>query len=176
MTARVSMSVDSVTVKTADLSADGVYRYALTRQWAREKPTVAFIMLNPSTADGLVDDPTIRRCLGFAHDWGFGTLRVVNLFALRATDPRELSIHADPIGVENARHVCRAVIESMQVVCAWGAHPMAAKSAIGPLIRRVAQEQGISLTCLGTTASGAPRHPLYLPNATATQRFLWPPA
>src|SRR5689334_18589152 len=98
----------------------GRYRYRLWRQWDPAKPAVAFVMLNPSTADATTDDPTIRRCFGFAQGWGFGRLEVVNLFALRATDPRELARHPDPVGPANDAHIAAALALTDQAVAAWG--------------------------------------------------------
>ncbi len=89
----------------AVLSADGVYRYRLWRTWDASKPTLAFLMLNPSTADATEDDPTIRRCLGFAKEWGYGSLVVVNLFALRSPNPDALRENDDPVGPENGEHL-----------------------------------------------------------------------
>jgi hypothetical protein len=133
-----------------------MYRYTLTRIWDRSKRRVCFVMLNPSTADGYEDDPTIRRCIGFAERWGYGSLSVVNLYAFRATDPRELWKTTFPVGKENDTWIERAVLESKCVVAAWGA---GAKC-------RVRTRQVMSLlkgaVCLGTSKSGAPRHPLYV--------------
>lgn len=83
----------------ADISACGAYRYRLDRLGALlGRGAVNFVMLNPSTADAEQDDPTIRRCLGYAFRWGFARLIVTNLYALRSTDPRALWEHPDPIG------------------------------------------------------------------------------
>lgn len=143
----------------AGLSPDGMYRYWLRRTWNEDKPVVCFIMLNPSTADAHVDDATIRRCVGFAKSWGYGALSVVNLFAYRATDPKELSKAADPIGPEN--DVCiEATTLNRRVVCAWGCGGELkgrAKEVLESLRRRE-----IDVRCLGTTKDGHPRHPLYV--------------
>ena len=150
---------------SAIISDCGQYRYRLTRSlpsllaW---KATVCFIMLNPSTADANVDDPTIRRCMGFATDWGYAELVVVNLFAYRATDPKELGRVADPVGPDNVAYVRAAICEADRVVCAWGAIPKARM----PEARRVAfmmARYNIHGTCLGKTKDGHPRHPLYVP-------------
>ena len=116
-------------------------------------------MLNPSTADERTDDPTIRRCIGFARDWGYGGVEIVNIFALRATDPRELRRARDPIGRMNDAHVAGAAKRSAAVVIAWGAH--------GALLARGAAALGLlspraRLLALGWTQAGEPRHPLYL--------------
>lgn len=148
---------------SAVLSQDGVYRYLLTRTWA-EGPALAFVMLNPSTADATADDPTIRRCIGFAKREGFGGLTVVNLYALRATDPRELRRAIDPVGPDNDGHLRRVTWESQlddaPAVVAWGAH--AAPDRVAAFVRLAT---GTRLVCLGTTQAGAPRHPLYIAGA-----------
>ena len=102
----------------ATFSRDRRYRYRLWRRWDRSRAVVAFVMLNPSTADAMHDDPTIRRCVGFARAWGFGGVDVVNLFALRATDTRALRKAADPIGPANDRHLRRAVRSAGLIVLA----------------------------------------------------------
>lgn len=115
-------------------------------------------MLNPSTADESSDDPTLRRCIGFARQWGLGGLHVVNLYAFRATQPADLWTAADPVGPENNRYLEDAAASDEVLVAAWGVH---AKQA------RVAEVLSIPgfdrLTCLRTTKGGAPSHPLYLP-------------
>ncbi|MDE3112519.1 MAG: DUF1643 domain-containing protein [Chloroflexota bacterium] len=140
----------------------GAYRYALRRSWARGQ-RAAFVMLNPNTADAVRDDPTIRRCVGFARRWGCGSLDVVNLFAYRTVDPRVLARVADPVGPENDRHLARAIRGADLVVYAWGAFPLARERAE----RLAATLGGTPALCLGLTRTGAPRHPLYLRADTA---------
>lgn len=166
---------------SAILSDDGVYRYHLRRTWsslwAKER-TVCWVMLNPSTADETVDDPTIRRCMGFAKRWGYGGIEVVNLFALRATNPAELSRHPDPIGPDNSDTIRRVLGfgDVGLVVVAWGAwldahpHIRPPRLNVEALHRRHRTDP---MVCLGLTRSGAPRHPLYVP-ADATLRE-WAP-
>ena len=138
------------------------YRYRLWRRWAHEGPVVVFVMLNPSTADARRDDPTIRRCAGFARAWGYAGMTVVNLFALRATDPARLRRARDPIGWDNDRHIADAAAGGDALVVAWGAH-----GALGGRDRAVlALLAGRGAACLGMTRAGHPRHPLYLPRAT----------
>lgn len=144
---------------TARLSDCGAYRYELGRRWARG-PSVLFIMLNPSTADATQDDPTIRRCIGFAKSWQMGALGVVNLFALRATDPAALRTAPDPVGPLNDDAIHDAIVSSRVVVAAWGAHAMAAERAA--VVAEMAANASRPLCCLGTTKAGHPRHPLYL--------------
>lgn len=155
--------------RDAVLSPDGVYRYELRRRWGTGQP-VAFVMLNPSTADATVDDPTIRRCVGFARAWGFGALVVRNLFALRATDPRELAGHPDAVGPLNDTYLAADDVHS--VVCAWGAHPFAVER--GAEVRGMFAGRGVRLHHLGLTKAGHPRHPLYLPKTAEPQ--MWPVA
>lgn len=119
-------------------------------------PSLPFVMLNPSTADDKIDDPTIRRCVGFAHREGFGGIEVVNLFALRSANPKALVEATDPFGPDNEYWLKK----TLRGVCiaAWGAHKQAdmAVEHWRDLLRQA------DMRCLGMTAHGAPRHPLYL--------------
>ncbi len=137
----------------------GAYRYRLWRIWDSNAPRAAFVLLNPSTADVSNDDPTIRRCLGFARSWGFGGLEVINLFAYRATDPAALCHVADPVGPENAQHIRGACACAEKIVLAWGNH--GALNGQGRIVLDLLQELG-TLYSLGQTKSGHPRHPLYV--------------
>lgn len=142
----------------ARLSPDGAYRYELTREWTEYGRYITWIMLNPSTADADRDDPTIRRCITFSRRWGYGALRVVNLFAFRATDPRALLGVEDPVGEENDESIKQAVGASYRTICAWGSNPAARERA--EEVRRLLCFS--KLYCLGRTMYGAPRHPLYV--------------
>ena len=142
----------------AAFSRDGRYRYRLWRRWDRSRPAIAFCMLNLSTADARRDDPTIRRCIGFARDWGYGGVEVVNIFALRATDPRALRSARDPVGPRNDAFMLRAAARS-PVVIAWGIH--GALRDRGSTVLRLFGPRA-RLLALGRTRSGAPRHPLHL--------------
>lgn len=141
-------------LRGATFDRTGLYRYRLWREWDRALPTVAFIMLNPSTADADHDDPTIRRCIGFARAWGFGRLEVVNLFAYRAPTPRELFSATDPVGTHNITTVQQVLRDASCVVLAWGNHGARAGDW-----RRTLLPFG---WCLGLTTLGEPRHPLYV--------------
>jgi len=142
------------------------YRYSLTRKWDESKPTLGWIMLNPSTADETDEDPTIRRCVGFAKDWGFGSITVGNLFALRATNPDELREHHDPVGGPNDDYL-RALCDSTdKVVAAWGA-----KGSLLERGREVGEMLDVDLYVLDTTKDGHPVHPLYQPKDTEPE--LW---
>lgn len=144
----------------AILSPCGCYRYLLTRTWDAALPVLVFCMLNPSTADASQDDPTIRRCIGFAQREGCGGVAVVNLFALRATDPDKIPLDSSAFGPENITHITAAV-KGRRVVLAYGAHHLAHPHVWRPLIDRIRQHAA-GLYCLGTTKAGAPRHPLYV--------------
>lgn len=153
----------------AELSPCGTYRYSLWRAWG-DGPRAVFVMLNPSTADAARDDPTIRRCIGFARAWGFNGLEVVNLFALRATNPEALYLHADPVGPENDDAIATACNGAGIVVAAWGVHG-AWKDRGQEIAQRIAYGGGVALHHLGLTKGGHPRHPLYLASATQPERW-----
>ncbi|MFB1066460.1 DUF1643 domain-containing protein [Natrinema sp. H-ect4] len=142
----------------AVLSDCGEYRYRLSRTWDVEKPTLAWLMLNPSTADASEDDPTIRRCINFAKGWGYGSLVVVNLFALRTPDPSNLRDHPDPVGPENDEHLRDVCEQAEKVVAAWGANGSFNDRAL-----EVAEALESELFALDTTKDGHPVHPLYQP-------------
>jgi hypothetical protein len=151
--------------RAAVLSPCCRFRYQLLRSWDEQLPAVAFIGLNPSTADATIDDPTVRRCIGFARDWGFGSLVLVNLFALRSTEPSKLYSAREPVGPENDDWLRDAGQSAETVIAAWGAHG-------GFLDRdRVAREMLPNLKCLGRTRGGHPRHPLYLSKDTPLEAF-----
>lgn len=147
---------------SAIFSPCGRYRYSLRRTWDLGEGVATFIMLNPSTATAEVDDPTIRRCIRFARDWGYAGLEVVNLFAYRATKPLDLLAAPAPVGPENDDRIRAAVERSALTVCAWGAFPLARERAL-QLAWLFAT---FPVCCLGTTKDGYPRHPLYVPADT----------
>ena len=146
----------------------GKYRYRLRRIWDESKPLVAFIMLNPSTADASANDPTIRRCIRFAHDWGYGGMIAVNLFAYRATLPRTLKRARRPVGPENDDYLLQTHEDAALTVFAWGVHG----------VWRERDREVIDLLgegfCLGVTKDGIPRHPLYLRKTCAPSPFSSP--
>ncbi|MCY7334496.1 MAG: DUF1643 domain-containing protein [Pseudanabaena sp. CAN_BIN31] len=106
--------------KGAVVDKTELYRYSLWREWNIDAPKLVFIMLNPSKADAYIDDPTLRRCIGFAKSWGFGSLLVINLFAYRSTKPSELRQVNDPVGSQNDRYLKKAIKSADKVVVAWG--------------------------------------------------------
>lgn len=158
----------------ARISLDERYRYVLTRDWGPEGSNrrVYWIMLNPSTADAALDDPTIRRCRAFAKAWGFDGLAVLNLYAYRATNPALLSAVDDPIGPDNDLYLERmaflASTGNTPVVAAWGAKAGAARVT---QVINLLRDFRIEPQCLGTTNGGHPRHPLYVAGATLPQPF-----
>ena len=120
--AMLLVSVNPLISQGARFSDDRVYRYSLWRCWNPSQPYVMFVGLNPSTADEKDDDPTIRRCIGFCKSWGFGGLYMLNLFALRSTDPKLLKSHTDPVGADNNRALSMYAEASAWVIAAWGTH------------------------------------------------------
>jgi hypothetical protein len=151
--------------RNARLSSDSQYRYALTRTWDRRRDRVLFVGLNPSTADHEIDDPTVRRCIGFAISWGFGSVDLVNLFAYRATDPAELCEQSDPIGPENDRWISHYVNTAKLVIVAWG-HKGSLHNRDSSVLSKIIRPH-----CLGVTRDGFPRHPLYVPGITRPAKY-----
>lgn len=147
----------------AIISPCGTYRYHLWRRWDETLPTMVWVMLNPSTADASEDDPTIRRCMGFARREGCGGISVRNVFALRATNPDELLKHPDPFGPENEDHLLAARNCSLMtlLVLGWGSR---IKRLNSYYTRAAVCLVGQKPNCFGTTKGGDPRHPLYLPS------------
>jgi hypothetical protein len=131
------------------------YRFALWRRWDAG-PRVLFVLLNPSTADESTDDPTVRRCIGFARSWGFGSVAIGHLFAFRTRSPATLASCLDPVGPGNDNWLTRLRDESSLTVAAWGNH--------GRLLGRGAAVGAMfpGSHILGLTALGEPHHPLYV--------------
>lgn len=143
---------------SAVYSTSMIYRYALTREWS-EGTRLLFVMLNPSTADERRNDPTVERCERRARSLGCGAMRVVNLFAYRATDPRDLKAAAAPVGPGNDDMLRRSAIWADLVLCAWGVH--GAYQGRGAQVEILLRENSDRLCHLGLTRQGFPRHPLY---------------
>jgi hypothetical protein len=151
----------------ATFSHDRIYRYSLWRTWDLQKGRVLWIMLNPSTADEVELDPTVRRCIGFAKAWGYGGIEVCNIFALRSTDPKVLYSHPDPVGPDNDDAITNSA-DAARVVAAWGVH--------GALRGRGAElakmfDGVVNLECLGVTKDRHPKHPLYVSGATELRPY-----
>ena len=165
------MSAPSMT-KSADISCCGQYRYSLTRVWDPSLPLLTITMLNPSKADASINDPTVVRCIGFARAWGYGGIRIVNLYAYRATNPKDLAKAIDPVGPANDEYLINAARESADLgaplVAAWGVNAEPAR------IWRVVHLPGFDrLTSLGVTKDGHPRHPLYVRADTQLTPWSW---
>lgn len=148
----------------AIFSLDRVYRYRLWREWDRHRPTVAFIMLNPSTADEFVNDPTIERCQRRVRQLGYGALIVLNLFGLRSTYPVALYDHHDPVGPENDQYIVDAVLQIAAaggiVICGWGQHGKLRDR--GEQVRQMLMRSDVEPMALAINQDGTPKHPLYI--------------
>lgn len=142
----------------ATIDETDTYRYRLWRVWNQTAPTLGVVMCNPSTADATSLDPTCRRCVGYAREWGYGSVEIGNLFALRSPDPTALDGHPDPIGPANNAHLDRLCARSDRVVAAWGT-----RGALDDRGRTVAEQLDRQLWALDTTKDGHPIHPLYQP-------------
>lgn len=184
MNDRATALADALLFEESDavFSADRVYRYRLWRIWDRAKPRLLFCMLNPSTADEVKNDPTVARCQRRALALGdtFGGVEVVNIFALRSTDPKALYSHPRPIGEvlksnrigstytvgeENDSHIWAACGEAGMVIAAWGEHGkhLGRGAAVKHRLMASCRLRRINLCALKVNASGEPAHPLYLP-------------
>jgi len=151
-----------------EISTCGRYRYTLWRMLLGDTSRfLLFVMLNPSTANAEDDDPTIRRCIGFAAREGYGALAVVNLFAWRATDAGELKRAVDPVGPDNDGWISALAAEAGQIVVAWGARAKIPRGFQGrdrQVLRMLPREK---VTALAVLKDGAPSHPLFLPSDAA---------
>lgn len=145
------------------------YRYVLTRIWDAKAPRALFVMLNPSTATELRNDPTVERCERRARTLGFGGFRVCNIFAWRETDPKAMRRADDPVGPENDAAIAESCLWADTIVCAWGTH--GAHLDRGPHVEALMRGTGRPLHHLGLTREGHPRHPLYI--AYQVQPVAW---
>ena len=150
----------------AEFSPCGLYRYSLWRTWDPEAMSLAFIMLNPSTADVETNDPTVERCEQRARRRGYGGLIVANIMAYRATDPSELyaldpEARGGPDTLPNADALAKVLVGDSRVIVGWGAH--APKLTKPEIVIEAAKDFDTPLYCLRKNADGSPGHPLYLP-------------
>lgn len=136
------------------------YRYTLTRVWNPDGPKALFVMLNPSTATEVQNDPTVERCERRARALGFGAFRVCNIFAYRATDPRVMRAQADPVGPGNDAAIAESALWADRIVCAWGTH--GAHLGRGPAVEALLRATQRRLYHLGLSKAGHPKHPLYI--------------
>lgn len=146
------------------------YRYSLTRVWDTDQSSVLFVMLNPSTATEVQNDPTVERCERRARALGFGAFRVCNIFAWRATDPKNMRAQGDPVGQHNDQAILDGCAWADTVICAWGTH--GAHLARGPAVEALIRGTGAAPKHLGLSKEGHPKHPLYI--AYAQQPEDWP--
>ncbi len=144
------------------------WRYVLTREWDTDAKYCMFVGLNPSVADHLANDQTVRRCMQLAKSWGFGGLHVLNLFAVRSSDPNYIKIAKDPIGEDNDMYLHKYSSESDVVIAAWGRGGNYMDRADEVIKRGIL---GNVLFCMGKTKDGHPKHPLYLTNETELVMF-----
>lgn len=165
-------------VSGATISPCGLYRYTLSREIEYDAfpenfdgGRVLWVMLNPSTADATINDPTIRRCIGYTRAWGMSGFDVVNLYAYRATAPTTLWLVDDPVGPENDDHIADCAEYASRIVCAWGKP--------GPLKERALHVRGLlenrgKVHYLTLNKDGSPGHPLYLPKELRPQHWIQP--
>ena len=147
------------------------YRYSLTRVWDKAGSRVTFVMLNPSTATEVQNDPTVERCERRARALGHGAFCVTNIFAWRDTDPRKMRAAPEPIGPENDAAILAAADWSGNVVCAWGTHGEHLDR--GPAVAALLKGSNAALSHLGLSKAGHPKHPLYI--GYAVQPEPWHP-
>lgn len=162
--------IDDASGVGATFSDCGTYRYTLMRVWDATLPVVVFLLLNPSTADALSNDPTVERCQRRARKLGFGGMVVVNLFAYRSTNPEGLYRAEDPVGPDNDRAILHAVASAGMVICGWGRHGQHAGR--GKAVECLLRNAGIKLHYLQLNADGSPGHPLYLPYGLRPQEWV----
>jgi len=176
----MELELEGFVLRSAVLSECGTYRYRLEREVGGfgNSGTLLWIMLNPSTADSVQDDPTIRKCIGFTKLLGFERLMVGNLFAFRATDPEDLrgahQAGMDVVGPANDAQLDAMMSEAQGLVLAWGGHGTRYKQRVDR-VYDLLRTHALLPTCeLARTADGQPRHPLMLPYKLAAdaRKFL----
>ena len=150
----------------ANFSKDLRYRYLLWRKWNVDLPMINFIGLNPSTANATDDDPTMRRCISFAKEWGYGGFYMTNLFAYRTPYPTDLLKAKNPVGKENDKWIKKIYKKVDKVVLAWGT-----KGNFLGRDNQILNKVQDKAFCLGYTKEGFPRHPLYVKSGTTLKKF-----
>ncbi|MDU8929546.1 DUF1643 domain-containing protein [Alisedimentitalea sp. MJ-SS2] len=145
------------------------FRYSLTRTWDPDGKRALFIMLNPSRATEVQNDPTVERCERRARTLGFGAFRVTNIFAWRETDPKKMRAATDPVGPQNDTMIAEACPWADQIIAGWGAH--GEHRDRGATVEALLRQTGQPIYHLGLTKAGHPRHPLYIAYAQQPQRW-----
>ena len=166
------------TNSSAKISDCGTYRYELIREWSTsefapntvKEGQVVFCLLNPSTADAVEDDRTITRCVGFAQDWGYSRLVVVNLYAYRTPDPDELPNCSDPVGANNDEYIIKYAKEADLFIAGWGRKRK--RLVRDKIVLDILRSSGIVIKALGVNADGTPKHPLYLSKKTNPRPYI----
>jgi hypothetical protein len=163
------MKINGLFLRTVDggkcgavFSDNEVYRYHLWRQWETGAGRCCFILLNPSTATEAKLDPTVLRCLSFAVHWGYNAVDILNLFALRSTNPKKLYGHGDPVGERNDEVIRRVAERAGQIIYAWGNH--GELNGRAKAVRRLLDD--MKPYALAITGEGHPKHPLYMKKTT----------
>ena len=151
--------------KDAILSKDRKYRYVLSRIWNDSEPMIMFIGLNPSTADEKEDDPTIRKCIDFAKNWGYGGFYMLNLFAFRATHPEDMFKENEPIGKDNDKYIKEYSKKCDKVMCVWG------NNGVYKNRSKEVLEMLDNAYYLKLNQTGEPAHPLYLKSELVPIKF-----
>lgn len=155
-------------IKQAKISKCGRYRYVLRRIWNEDVRRMMFVGVNPSTADDVDDDPTVRRCIGFAAQEGWGGIAIVNLFALRDPSPKNMKLDRDPVGPRNDSWIIREALASGVVVAAWGAH--GSYQGRGYEVWKLLKKVG-AVSCYGVNKTLTPVHPLYIPKNSVLKPY-----
>lgn len=147
-------------IREAILSDCGQYRYSLSRSWGDSKKFVLFIGLNPSIADASIDDPTVRRLIGFCKIWGYDSLAIGNLFAYRATDPSDMMSADNPIGIDNDEVIMELARAADKIVFCWGS--LGGYNDRSMLLANILKPFNSKVCVFGHNKNGEPKHPLYL--------------
>jgi len=166
-----SEQLDLFLESSAEFSLCRIWRYSLIRRWKSGSRLLMFVGLNPSTADEFKNDPTVRRVMGFARQWKYDGLVMMNIFAYRATDPKVMKTVVDPVGPENDAWLLKmagaTIMQGCPIIAGWGAHGVHLRrdSVVIELLSE------FDLYCLGKTKGGYPKHPLYLRSDTTIGMF-----
>lgn len=158
-------------IKTVKISECQKYRYSLTRVWDESKPSILFVGLNPSTADADKDDPTIKKLIAYTKAWGYGGFEIVNLFAYRSSDPKNLyNKQAIAIGPGNTTYLKQAASSHVKTICMWGNQAKEISETVTAIWTQYFRGKGAY--CFKINRDGSPAHPLYLPGSCKLIKFV----